>query len=64
VHILVVKVCNKSSHVPNQKMSRKDFDGLIDNMGTLVANQCERATELGYNEFINELNYDYNHVGF
>ncbi len=45
-------------------MSGKDLDGLIDKMGTLVANQSERATEFGCNEFINELNYDYIRVGF
>jgi len=43
-------------------MTVKDFDGFIDKMGTLVANQSERATELGQNEFINELNYHYNYV--
>ncbi len=44
-------------------MSGKDIDGFIDNIGTLVANQREKATKLGQNEFINELSYDYNHVG-
>jgi hypothetical protein len=44
-------------------MNGKDFDGLIDKMGTLVANQNERAIELGQNEFINELSYDYSYVG-
>jgi hypothetical protein len=43
-------------------MNGKDFDGLIDQMGTLVVNQSERAAKIGQNEFINELNYDYNHV--
>jgi hypothetical protein len=34
--------------VPKQKMSGKDLDGLIDKMGgTLVANQSEKAIELG-----------------
>jgi hypothetical protein len=41
-------------------MSCKDFDGLIDKMGTLVANQSERTTKPNQNDFINELSYDYN----
>jgi hypothetical protein len=45
-------------------MNGKDLNGLIDKMGTLVTNQSEGAIEPGQNEFINELNYDYNHVGF
>jgi hypothetical protein len=44
-------------------MNGKDFDGLIDKMGTLVANQSERAIEPGQNELINELSCDYNYVG-
>ncbi len=44
-------------------MSGKDIDGLIDKMGTLVANQNEGAIEPGQNEFINGLSCDYNHVG-
>jgi hypothetical protein len=44
-------------------MSGKDLDGLIDKMGTLVTNQSERATKPDQNDFINELNYDYNHIG-
>jgi len=44
-------------------MSGKDLDGFIDKMGTLVTNQSERATEPDQNDFINELNYDYNHIG-
>ncbi len=30
-------------------MNGKDFNGLIDKMGTLVANQSEGATEFGEN---------------
>jgi hypothetical protein len=44
-------------------MSGKDLNGIIDKMGTLVINQIERATKPSQNEFINELNYDYSHVG-
>ncbi len=44
-------------------MSGKDLDGLIDKIGTLVTPQNEKATKLGQNEFINELNYDYICVG-
>jgi hypothetical protein len=44
-------------------MNGKDLDDLIDKMGTLVINQNERVTKPGQNEFINELNCDYNHVG-
>jgi hypothetical protein len=44
-------------------MSGKDLHGLIDNMGTLVVNQNDTATEHNQNDFINELNYDYNHIG-
>jgi hypothetical protein len=40
-------------------MSGKEFDGLINKMGTLVANQSERATKPNQNDFINELIYDY-----
>jgi hypothetical protein len=43
-------------------MNGKDFNDLIDKMGTLVVNQHEGATELGQNEFVNELSCDYNHV--
>ncbi len=46
-----------------QKMSGKEFDGVIDKMGTLVVNQNERATKPNQNNFINELTYDYNHIG-
>ncbi len=44
-------------------MGGKDFDGFIDKMGTLVVNQSERATKPSQDEFINEMNYDYNCVG-
>jgi hypothetical protein len=43
-------------------MNGKDLNGIIDKMDTLVANQSENLTELGQNEFINGLSYDYNHV--
>jgi hypothetical protein len=43
-------------------MSGKNFDGLIDKMGTLVANRNERTTKLGQSEFINELSCDYSCV--
>jgi hypothetical protein len=42
--------------VSKQKVSGKDFDGLIDKMGTLVAKQSEGPIEPGPNEFENELN--------
>jgi hypothetical protein len=32
-------------------------------MGTLVANQSEKATKPNQNDYINELTYDYNHIG-
>jgi hypothetical protein len=44
-------------------MNGKDFDGLIDKIGTLVISQSERATKPNQNDFINELTYDYNHIG-
>jgi hypothetical protein len=44
-------------------VSGKDFDGFINKMGTLVINQSEGTTEPSQNEFVNELNYDCNHVG-
>ncbi len=44
-------------------MSGKDFDGLINKMGTLVINQSEGTIEPSQNEFANELSYDCNHVG-
>jgi hypothetical protein len=43
-------------------MNGKDFDGIVDKMGTLVANQNERVIKPSQNEFINGLSYDYNHV--
>jgi hypothetical protein len=43
-------------------MSDKDLDGIVEKMGTLVANQSERVIELSQNEFINELSCDYNCV--
>jgi hypothetical protein len=43
-------------------MNGKDFNGLIDQMGTLVINQNERATKPSQNEFINELSCDCNRV--
>jgi hypothetical protein len=49
--------------VPNQKMSSKDLDGNIDEVCALVIDQSNWAIKPGENEFINELNYDYNHVG-
>jgi hypothetical protein len=58
-----MKVISYKVSVLKQKMSGKDLHGLIDNMGTLVANQNDTATEPNQNEFINELNYDYNHIG-
>ncbi len=45
------------------KMNGEDLNGLLDKMGTLVANQSERATKLGQNEFVNQLNCDCNCVG-
>ncbi len=50
-------------NVPKQKVSGKDFDGFINKMGTLVINQSEGTIEPSQNEFVNELNYDCNHVG-
>ncbi len=44
-------------------MSGKDLDGIFDKMGNLVVDQSEGATKPSQNEFINELNYDYSHVG-
>ncbi len=52
-----------STCVPNQKMSSKDLDGNIDEVCALVIDQSNWAIKPGENEFINELNYDYNHVG-
>ncbi len=43
--------------MPKQKMSAKDLNGFIDEMGTLVDNQSEGATKPSQNEFINELSY-------
>jgi len=43
-------------------MNGKEFDGLIEKMGTLVTNQSERATKPNQNDFINELTYYYNHI--
>jgi hypothetical protein len=40
-------------------MNGKDINGIIDKMGTLVANQNEKATKPSHNEFINELSNDY-----
>jgi hypothetical protein len=44
-------------------MNGKDFNGLIDKMGTLLANRSEGAIEFGENEFVNKLTCDCNHVG-
>jgi len=44
-------------------MNGKNLNGIIDKVGTLVVNQNERAIECGQNEFINELNCEYSHVG-
>jgi hypothetical protein len=44
-------------------MNGKDFDGLIDKMGTLVINQSEGVIEFGQNELITELSCDYSYVG-
>jgi hypothetical protein len=44
-------------------MNGKDLDGIFDKMGNLAVDQSEGAIKPSYNEFINELNYDYGHVG-
>jgi hypothetical protein len=54
-----MKVVSRRTSVLKQKMNGKNFDGFIDKMGTLVANQSERATELSQNE----LSCDYSYVG-
>ncbi len=61
--IISLKVVSCRTSVPKQKMSGKDFDGFINKMGTLVANQSERATKFGQNGFINELNCDHSRDG-
>jgi hypothetical protein len=58
-----MKVISYRASVLKQKMNGKDLHGLIDNMGTLVANQNDKATEPNQNDFINELKYNYNHIG-
>jgi hypothetical protein len=60
---ICLKVVSCRANVLEKKESGNDLDGFIDKMSTLVANQSERATKLGENEFINELSYDYSYVG-
>ncbi len=60
---IFLRIINYRARVLKQKMSNKDPNGLINKMGTLITNQSERATKLGQNEFIHELNCDCSLVG-